>query len=475
MISDLSRRVVDRRIVALAVPALGALAAEPLISLVDTAYVSRLGVAELGALGVNGAIFGFAFVVFNFLAYATTPLVAQALGRGDRAQAAQTVGRALWLAGSLGVLTLIGMIVGSRWLVGLLQATPEVTGPALSYLRIKALAAPAVLLITAAQGAFRGFQDNRTPLKVVMAANVVNAVIDPLLIFGLDWGITGAALGSVISQWGAAGWFLILLIRQIGPVGVRIPRWHEIAGLATAGGVLTVRTLFLVTALALGTAAAADSGTSALAAHQVVRETWFLTAMLVDGLAIAAQAMIAEQVGMNNRAGARIVTRRLLFWGGVVGVGMTVLWVVGAPWLAAAFGPNPEVGSLIAGSARIAGAMAPVAAIVWVLDGVFLGRLRLRALVASTGVGALAGVLGFFLTERFGWGLPGVWWAIAALVAGRGLVLVLAGLSSQDAPFGLGEEQGQTGRDEDPDAQEVHRVRQTHPVDREPTDGEPGG
>lgn len=422
---DLSRGAIDRRILALAIPALGALAAEPLLSLVDTAYVSRLGVAELGALGVNGAIFGFTFVIFNFLAYATTPLVAQALGRGDEPQAAQVVGKALWLAASLGVLIAVAMIVGARGLVSLMQASVEVTEPALHYLRIKAVAAPAVLIITAAQGAFRGFQDNRTPLKVVLAANVANAVIDPILIFGLGWGITGAAIGSVVGQWGGAVWFLFLLRRRIGSLGLRIPRWHEIAGLATAGGVLTVRTLFLVSALALGTAAAANIGTPALAAHQVVRETWFLTAMLVDGLAIAAQAMIAEQVGRNNHGGVRLVTRRLLFWGGVAGIALTGAWLLGAQPLGEAFAPDPVVGSLIAQAARIAGVMAPLAAIVWVMDGVFLGQLRLRALAVSTAAGALAGVVGFLLTERFAWGLAGIWWSIAALVAGRGVVFLL--------------------------------------------------
>ena len=432
MTLELSRGAVDRRIRALAIPALGALAAEPLLSLVDTAYVSRLGVAELGALGVNGAIFGFTFVIFNFLAYATTPLVAQALGRGDEPQAAQLVGKALWLAASLGVMTSMGMLVGARGLVSLMQATAEVTEPAVSYLGVKALAAPAVFIITAAQGAFRGFQDNRTPLKVVAAANVANAVIDPLLIFGLGWGIAGAALGSVIAQWGGAVWFLVLLRRRIGPLGLRIPRWHEIAGLATAGGVLTVRTLFLVTALAIGTAVAADTGTAALAAHQVVRETWFLTAMLVDGLAIAAQAMIAEQVGRNNQVGIRLVTRRLMFWGGAVGVALTGAWLLGAHFLAYAFAPDLEVGSLIGEAARIAGVMAPLSAIVWVLDGVFLGRLRLRTLAVSTAAGAVAGVVGLLLTTRFAWGLPGVWWSISALVAGRGVVFFWVRRSGSD-------------------------------------------
>jgi len=153
---------------------------------------------------------------------------------------------------------------------------------------------------------------------------------------------------------------------------------------------------------------------------------------------------------------------------------MTVGWLLVAPLLARGFAPDPEVGRLIVAAARIAGYMAPLAALVWVLDGVFMGELRLRALVASTGLGALAAVAGFALTERFGWGLTGVWWAMAALIAGRGLVLVLAGSGSQNPAFGLGEEQGQPGGDEHTDSQQVHRVRKPHSIDREPPDGETG-
>jgi len=101
----LSRRY-DREILALAVPALGALAADPLVSLIDTAFVGRLGRVPLAALGVNVAVFSFAFIVFNFLAYGTTPMVARALGRGDRAAAGRVVANAFVLAAVAGVVAL---------------------------------------------------------------------------------------------------------------------------------------------------------------------------------------------------------------------------------------------------------------------------------------------------------------------------------------------------------------------------------
>ncbi|HUO46722.1 MAG TPA: MATE family efflux transporter [Acidimicrobiia bacterium] len=421
-----STRKIDRRIVALALPALGALAADPLLSLVDTLFVSRLGTAELGALGVNGAIFGFAFVLFNFLAYATTPLVAQALGRGDPLEASAVVSRALWLALGLGTASMAVLATGAHHLVGLMQASGELTGPAVSYLRIRALAAPAVLVVMASHGAFRGFQDNGTPFRVALGANLANALLDPLLIFGLGWGIAGAAWASVTSQVGAAVWFLILLRRKLGLVLTRPPDLVGLSALLRTGGALTLRTLFLVGALAVGTAVAAASGTTAVAAHQVVRETWFLSAMLVDGLAIAAQALVAELTGRGDRPGARRVSKRLLAWGLAVGLVMAIGWLIGGPVLAAAFASDSEVERLIIAATRITAVMAPLAAVVWVLDGIFLGELRVKVLVASTAAGALAGLIGFLLTDLWDWGLTGVWWATAGLVGGRAVILVLA-------------------------------------------------
>jgi MATE family multidrug resistance protein len=425
---------VDRRILALALPALGALAADPLISLVDTLFVSRLGAAELGALGVNGAVFGFAFILFNFLAYATTPLVAQALGRGDQEEAGTVVGRVLWLAGGLGLVTTAVLVAGAEAIVGVMQASPEVAGPALAYLRVRALAAPAVLVVTASHGAFRGFQDNLTPLRVALAANGVNALLDPLFIFGLGWGISGAAIASVVSQYGAAAFFLFQLRRRLGVTVRRPSRWKELSALGRAGGILTARTLFLVGALAVGTAVAAEAGTRAVAAHQVVRETWFLSAMLVDGLAIAAQALVAEQVGKGDPLGARQVANRLVGWSLIAGLVMALGWLLGGPLLAATFAPDPLVAAEIEMTTRIAAVMAPLAALVWGFDGVYLGALRLRLLAASTGLGALTGLAGYLLTARLGWGLAGVWWSTAALVVGRAAVLIADYASSGTSP-----------------------------------------
>ncbi|MCK5488455.1 MAG: MATE family efflux transporter, partial [Gemmatimonadetes bacterium] len=167
MRSTISARL-DRDILRLALPALGALAADPLVSMVDTVFVGRLGVVPLAALGVNTSIFAMAFVVFNFLAYGTTPLVARAVGRGDRAGAGDVVMQAFLLAAVVGGVATLLLELLAGPIVSVMGAGQELRDPALSYLRIRALAGPAVLFVTAGHGAFRGYQDTRTPLLVTL-------------------------------------------------------------------------------------------------------------------------------------------------------------------------------------------------------------------------------------------------------------------------------------------------------------------
>lgn len=428
MARQASLRFTDRRILALAVPALGTLAADPLLSLADTAFVARLGTIPLAALGVDTALFSFAFFAFNFLAYATTPMVARRLGSGDRAGAGRVVIQALYLAVILGTLSATVLAALAVPLVGLMQAPPELIDPAVSYLRIRAVAAPAMLVVTAGHGAFRGFQDTRTPLVITLGVNLVNLVLDPLLIFTAGWGLEGAAVATVIAQWLGATWFVVLLVRR----GRRSkwvwerPRLGELGPMLATGGVLTLRTLFITATLTVAAAVAASLGAAEVAAHQVVAQTWLLLAMIVDALAIAAQAMVADELGRADREGAAAVAARLRLWGLGAGLFLALLLVAGRRPLAAVFGPDPEVAALIATATLVAAAMQPLAALVFVADGIYLGLLRVRYLAYSTGAGAVAAAALLAATLVRGWGLTGVWWAVAAMVTARLAVLAVA-------------------------------------------------
>jgi putative MATE family efflux protein len=414
-----------RRILGLVIPALGALASDPLVSLVDTAFVGRIGPEALAALGIDVAIFGFAFALFNFLAYATTPLVAAARGRGDLRSSGDVVRQALALGLVIGVGAGAVLAVAAPLLVGLFEPAPGVGDPAVSYLRIRATALPALLVIMAGHGAFRGFQDTRTPLALTLVVNAFNIVLNPVLMFWAGFGLDGAAMATVIAQWAGAAGFLVLIRRRATEEawnGGRV-RLTGSGPLLRAGGVLVIRTLLLVGSLAVATATAARVGTKAVAAHQIVSQLWFLLALVVDALAIAAQAMIAALSGAGRMGTARALSARLHRWGLSAGVTLGgLLWAVSGP-LVGVFTDDPGVRAEAVGALRIAALMQPLAALVFVGDGVYMALMRMRRLAASTAAGFAAMIIGSAMTLSSGWGLPGVWWTMVAMVAARGLVL----------------------------------------------------
>jgi len=302
----------DRAIFRLALPALAGLAADPLVSLVDTAFVGQLGRVPLAALGVNASLFSMAFVIFNFLAYGTTPRVGRHVGTGDRAAAGRVVVRAVVLALITGLGALLILQAAAVPLLRLMGATGELLDPALNYLRIRAFAGPAVLLITAGHGAFRGYQDTRTPMYVTIGLNLVNLVLDPVLIFGLGWGLTGAAVATVVAQWIGALVFIGLLFRTYRePFQITWfwPAPRTLLPLLRVGRDLIMRTAALVGTMTLATAVAARVGVTAVAAHQVAAQLWLFMALVVDALAVAAQALVAKHLGAEAPERARTVSK----------------------------------------------------------------------------------------------------------------------------------------------------------------------
>lgn len=421
-----SGRALDVEIRALALPALVALAADPLVSMVDTVFVGRLGTVQLAALGVNAAIFSMAFVAFSFLASGTTPRIARAVGRGDREGAGRLAVEALLMAVLLGTAVLVGLQLLAGLLVGVMGAAGELREPTLAYLRIRALAGPAVLLITAGHGIFRGFHDTRTPLVVALGLNLVNLVLDPLLIFGLGWGIRGAAWATVAAQWTGALWFLALLLgRDRERMGIRpvLPRAAELVPFLRIGGELATRALTLIGTLTLSTAVATRVGTTAVAAHQVALQLWLFLALVVDALAVAGQAMVARYRGLGNRAAARASGNRLLGWGLVLGFGLSGLFLLLSPVLPRVFTTDPATLEAVRTTLPFIIWIQPLNALVFVWDGTFMGAEDFRFLAVQMILSAAAGAAVLLLVLPLGWGLPGIWWGIWTLMGVRALTL----------------------------------------------------
>ena len=418
----------DRDILDLAVPALAGLAAGPLVSLVDTAFVGQLGRVPLGALGVNTSIFSMTFVIFNFLAYGTTPRVGKAVGNDDRAEAGRVVMRALTLAVGAGIVALIALQALARPILVLMGASEELMAPALAYLRIRALAGPAVLLITASHGAFRGYQDTRTPMVVTLGFNVVNGGLDPLLIFVLDWGLAGAAAATAVGQWVGALTFLHLLLKarreELG-IEVRWPDLHTLVPFLKVGRDLFLRTASLVGTMTLATAIAARVGVTAVAAHQVAAQLWTFLALLVDALAVAAQALVSKQLGADDPETARRVSNRLLQWGLVVGIVLGVGFWALRPVLPGFFTNDPDTIQALRGVYLFVVLLQPLNGLVFVGDGIYMGAEAFPYLAKAMIGTALAAALVLLLVVPMGWDLTGVWWGITTLMAGRLLMLAI--------------------------------------------------
>ncbi len=346
-----ARHPQDSQILRLAVPAFGALVAEPLFLLADAAIVGRVGTTALGGLGVASQALTTLVNISIFLAYGTTAAVARQLGAGNRQAAIRLGIDGLWLAAAIGV-----VVLGLGWplapaIVHGFGASAAVTHGAVSYLRISLLGAPAMLAVLAGTGVLRGLQDTRTPLAVAVCASLANIVLNAFLVLDLRFGLAGSAWGTMIAQNSAALAYLLVVARGARRAGVPFrPDGPGVRSAAIAGGSLVVRTLALQAVLVVTTAIAARQGNDAIAAHQIAFRLWMLLAMALDAIAIAAQAITGRYLGADDVAGARAATRRMTAWGAVYGLVFgTLLLAVAARGLRRLAGRDPAAAGGAAG------------------------------------------------------------------------------------------------------------------------------
>jgi MATE family multidrug resistance protein len=426
MIQAFRRSPYDREIVRIGLPALGALAADPLVSLVDTAFIGRLGAVALAAVAIASAIYVAVFAVFNFLEYAVTPLIAQSVGSGDRDEAGRITVAALAISVVGGVMAAVALIMFSEPLLRAFGAGTEVLESATTYLRIRALGVPALLVILAGHGAFRGYQNTRTPLMVTLGLNAVNLVLDPILIFGLDWGVAGAAWATVVAQWFGAAWFLGLFFwtrRTELAIGFGRPQRGAIGSLAGAGKALILRNASLLAALTAATFVAARIGTAAVAAHQIAMQLWIFLALVIDAFAIAGQAIVGKELGADNPAVARAVSNRLLALGVSFGVLLALVLALVSPWLGSWFTSDEAVLAAFASILPILIVMQPINGVVFVWDGIAIGAAAFSVLAWSTLAASVAAIAFLIVVIPFGWGLVGVWTGIVVLMLARAMTL----------------------------------------------------
>ena len=415
-ISSHGGHALDRRIVALAVPALGALVAEPAFVLVDSAVVGHLGAPELAGLALAGTVLTTAVGLCVFLAYATTAGVARALGAGDRRRALRLGVDGIWLAGLLGVALALVLVVGAGPVVDALGAPDDVRAHALAYLRWSAPGLPGMLAVLAATGALRGRLDTRTPLWVAVGGAVLNAGLSVGLVLGAGMGVAGSGLGTAIAQTAMAAVLVPVVATGARADGVGLrPSWAGLRSATRAGVPLLLRTVSLRAGILLAAWVAAGLGTAALAGHQVVMGVWSFAAFALDALAIAAQALVGQALGAGDGATARAVLRRTLAWGVGAGAVLGLVLAAGSGVVGPLFTDAAAVHDAVAPAMLVVAVGLPLAGWTFVLDGVLIGagdgRFLAWAGVATVVAYAPAAIAVRALAPD---GAPGLVWAWVA-------------------------------------------------------------
>ncbi len=410
----------NRVFLALSLPVLLSLIAEPLTALVDTAFISRLGSASQAALGVGTTLLSAIYWIFNFLSVGIQSEVARYSGAGQRDKARENTALALSLALLFGLALLILGWPSASWLAARMGAGDASAADAVTYLRIRLLAAPAVLLTATAFGAMRGLQQMRVPMVVALLVNALNIGLDALLIFGAGplpaYGIAGAAWASTISQWIGAALALAAVGSALG-----LPRRLVLDGapaLLRIGGDMFVRTGLLTLFLILGTRAATRIGDEAGAAHHAIRQVWLFSALLLDAFAVSAQSLVGWYFGAGRIAGARKVAVLACGWGLATGVLLGAAMLVGADWVARALVPE-EARAAFRQPWLWAALLMPANALCFATDGLHWGSRDYRYLRNAMVLATLAGVIGLAAVKPGDpqalvllWQVTGIWVAI---------------------------------------------------------------
>jgi putative MATE family efflux protein len=380
-VAGVRRSPYDGEIVRLALPALGALAAEPLYLLADTAIVGHLGTPQLAALALAATVLGGAVSLCIFLTYGTTARVSRLHGAGHDEAAHALAAQALWLALAIGAAVAAAIAAAAPLLVGALGGDGHVADLAARYLRIATLGLPMALVALAGQGWLRGVGDLRAPLVVVVVANAVNVVLELLFVYGFGWGLDGSAAGTVVAQLGMGVAFAALLLRA--PALSRRPSLAGIRSLTSIGAQLFVRTAALYACFVLATAMCARIGAATVAAHQIAFQLFTFLALVLDAIAIAGQVIVGRALGAGDSDAAFAAGRRMLEWSLAAGLVLGGVLLALIDVIPRAFTSDPRVIEQAHELWPLFCALWPVAAVVFALDGILIGAGDTRYLALA--------------------------------------------------------------------------------------------
>jgi putative MATE family efflux protein len=408
----------DREILGLALPALGALAAEPLYLLADTAMVGHLGTRQLAAVAIAATLLTGAFTLFNFLTYGTTAQVARLSGASEHDRAGALAAQALWLATGIGVVLTAALVALAVPLVDLMGGEGETADLAVLYLRIGSLGLPFALIALAGQGFLRGVSDLRTPLVIVVASNAVNVLLNLLFIYVFDWGLAGSAWATVVAQLGMGAAFVTVLLRT--PATSRRPSLAAMRPLARIGWEIFVRTTALYASFLVAGAVLARTSNDALAAHQIAFQLFVFLALVLDSIAIAGQVIVGRSLGAGDAEEAYRAARRMIELAVVAGALFAVIMLALSDVIPRAFTSDGDVIGQAHEIWPLFALMQPANGAVFALDGILIGAGDTRFLMWGMLAASLLVFVPVALTSlALELGIVGVWCGLLGLIAVR--------------------------------------------------------
>ncbi|WP_290777008.1 MATE family efflux transporter [Hoeflea sp.] len=427
-------------VLAIAVPMTLAFLTTPLLGLVDTAVVGRLGdAALLGGLAIAAILFDLVFTTFNFLRTATTGLVAQAMGRDDPTEEQAVFWRSLMISAVAGVIIIAATPLLLAAGLTFMGARGEIAVAASTYLMIRALSAPAALANYAILGYVLGRGMGGTGLLLQTVINGTNIVLSILLGLWLGYGLEGVAWATVIAEITGCAAGLLVIHRNFDRA--HAPAWKQIIDrasilrLMSLNGDIMIRSFALITAFAWFTRLGTGFGETTLAANAILMNFFMVAGYYLDGFATAAEQLAGRAIGARYRPAFDKAVRLTVFWGFALAGFTTGFFLIFGDAVIGLMTTLESV-RLEAGSYLFWAALTAVAGVLaFEMDGVFVGAtwsrdMRNMMLLSL----ALFIALSVGLTRI--WGNQGLWISLNIFLAARGLTLLAILPRRRDRAFG---------------------------------------
>ncbi len=403
----------------------------PLVGIVDTAVVGHLpDPTFIGAVALGAVVFSFLYWGFGFLRMGTTGLVAQDVGAEDWDELRATLTRALLLASLLGLIILVLRKPASEFAFWALEGSAMVESFAKQYYDLRVLGAPAALINYVTLGFVIGIQNTRAALALMLLLNVTNVLLDLLFVMGFGWGVEGVAAASLISEYCAAIFGLVLMHRILSQLGGRWQSYRlfdrsRMKTLLRVNLNIFIRTLCLIFAFFHFTSTGAALGDIVLAANAVLMHFQMFMAYSLDGFAHAVEALAGTAYGARNRRAFASAVHASTIGAALVAITYCFVFAGFGTSIVALLTGIPEVQNMAAEFLPWL-ILTPIIS-VWSfqLDGIFIGTTRTVAMRNAMLVSLAAFLLAVWLFLPL-WGNHGLWAALMVFMAVRAITLGIA-------------------------------------------------